>query len=546
MLRIQSNQTAAPENFAGLSVEELSQRANQHIRDNDLSGAYPLLAQLAENRTDHAEVHTTAGLVALQLNRPDDAREHLLRAITAAPDDFDANYNLALVEVMLERFNDALSRLRRLRRLNPENSSLLNDMAVIWSDSRNPGRALGAFARALRINPNDSSTRNNAMQFCLDRSLLEPGRKLLIRQQDNARLTDLSRAEVNRWKEILDGAVGTPPETGETSEIIPAGTVDAPPRIEVVNQKIAFFANHQTFVTNILKDLSGENEVRVFQGQSTEEMQDMLSWADIAWFEWCDDLLIEATKQPKTCRILCRLHSYEAFTKMPSKVNWERVDHLLFVNESVRELFRKQVTTTVETSVIHNGLDLQKYTIPEGKPLSKKIASVGYINYKKNPALLLYCFKKIHQHDPEFSLHVAGTHQNPRIQVYFEHFLKENPLPVYFDDWVKDMPSWYADKGWVISTSFFESFHYSIAEGMASGLVPLIHNWYGAENLYPKKFMFNDPDDCQELVASLKTEEIGQLRENNRQFIAERYDAREKMAEISALMARLTSRPMTN
>jgi len=543
MLRLQPNQPAATGNSSGLSVEELTQRTNQLLEDNNLIEAYPLLAQLAENGNTGVDIHATAGLVALQLDRPDQAREHLLNAVAIAPDDFDANYNLALVDVMLERTGEALTRLRHLRRLNPDDSSLLNDMAVIWSDNQNPGRALGAFARALRQDPNDSRARNNAMRFCLERNLLEPGRKLLSRQLDSARLTDLSRAEVNRWREIVEDAAGA---SDNVEELLPIVSATGTPEARVTDQKIAFFATHQSFLTDIMKSFSGQNEIRVFQGQSRDEMRDMMGWADIAWFEWCDRLLIEATRLPKTCRILCRLHSYEVFTDMPAQVNWDRVDHLLFVNESVRELFQQQIDISIETSVIHNGLDLRRYTIPEDKALSKKIASVGYINYKKNPALLLYCFQKIHRFDPEFSLHVAGTHQDPRIKVYFDHFLKRNPLPIYFDGWVEDMPSWYADKGFVISTSLFESFHYSVAEGMASGLIPLIHHWYGAENLYPERFMFNDPDDCLELVAGFNSENIPDLRERNRRYIAERYDLRAKTAEVSALMARLTERQLTN
>ncbi len=542
MLRIQPTRPAAPEDSSGLSVEELTHRANQLLRDNDLAQAYPLLGQLAQKPGAGVQIHATAGLVALRLERPAEAREHLLSAVAKAPEDFDANYNLALVDVLLERSGEALSRLRYLRRLNPDNSSLLNDMAVIWSDNQQPGRALGAFARALRIDPNDSRTRNNAMRFCLEHNLTEPGRKILVRQQNSELLTDLSRAEVNRWREIVEEAVETEPVDEQIAAAAPLATWNVRETARVRDQKIAFFASQQSFLTDILKDLSGQNEVRVFQGQSVEEIGEMMSWADIAWFEWCDRLLIEATRLPKTCKILCRLHSYEAFTDMPAQVNWDRVDHLLFVNESVRELFRKQVNSPVVTSVIHNGVDLTRFGVPAGKAVSKKIASVGYINYKKNPALLLYCFKKIHEFDPEYSLHVAGTHQDPRIQVYFDHFLKNNPLPIHFDGWVEDMPSWYADKGFVISTSLFESFHYSVAEGMASGLIPLIHNWYGAENLYPKQFMFNDPDDCLSLITGFSSENVPDIREQNRRFIAERYDGREMTAKISALLARIADK----
>ncbi|MFH2050406.1 MAG: glycosyltransferase [bacterium] len=169
------------------------------------------------------------------------------------------------------------------------------------------------------------------------------------------------------------------------------------------------------------------------------------------------------------------------------------------------------------------------------------MASVGFINYKKNPTLLLYCFKKIYQYDPEYSLHIAGEFQEPRIQLYFEDFLKKNPLPIHFDNWVEDMPSWYADKDFIISTSLFESFHYSIAEGMSSGLMPLIHHWCGSDKLYPSEYLFNDPDDCLKLLKRMESENLHQRAIKNRQFICNRYMAGDKQAEISNLLAQLTA-----
>jgi glycosyltransferase involved in cell wall biosynthesis len=271
-------------------------------------------------------------------------------------------------------------------------------------------------------------------------------------------------------------------------------------------------------------------------------MLELMDWADLAWFEWCDDLLIEAAKYPKKCPIVCRLHSYEAFTEMPAQVDWSKVDQLIFVNRSVEELVRPQITGAVPWTVVHNGVDCDKFQIPPDKKYGKRIASVGYINYKKNPTLMLYCFKKIYEYDQEYSFHIAGAHQDARIKLYFEHFLKENSLPVTFYGWVNDMPKWYADKDYVISTSLFESFHYSIAEGMTSGLLPLIHNWYGAKYLYPPEYFYNDPDDCLKLLKKLENSNQHEEAEKNRQYITGRYNAADKFNQISWLLKRAATK----
>ncbi len=524
-----------------LSRDDLTDLANQYLQSDAFPEAYPYLSRLAGLVHDNPRASVMAGLVALKLDRHDRAIMHFRQAVAVSPDDYDANYNLALLEMQAGELDPALQRLRRLARLNPGDAGLHNDIAVLWMRQNRQARAEACFYRALRCDPNYSQARNNAMQFFLERRLFERGKKLLASQEKNNNLTQVSSAEIMRWKEVLEQAQGSTVVTEIEEPRVDLGFthgIDVP-RIG----RIAVFASHQMFIKGIVDILSEANDVRLFGQQNIHQIGELMEWADLAFFEWCDDLIIEATRLPKRCLIICRLHSYEVFTDMPTRVDWSKVEHLIFVNESVRDIFQRQVKTNVPTSVIYNGVDLDRFRLPEHKRYGKKIASVGYINYKKNPALLLYCFKKIHQYDPEYTLHIAGIHQDPRIAMYFQHFLKQNPLPISFDGWVEDMPQWYADKDFVISTSLFESFHYSIAEGMASGLIPLIHDWYGADNLYPDKYFFSDPDQCLELIMEFEKSGRYALAIENRNYIARRFDQRQKTNEIIQLLFSLTQKP---
>lgn len=529
------------DNQSVLPLDDLTSLANRYLQTKDYSKAYPYVARLAEVKRDNPRTSVVAGLVALELDHREQAAIHFKEALGACPDDYDANYNLALMEIQAGELNPALWRLRRLARLNPEDTGLYNDMAILWMNRNRNARAEVNFYRALRGNPNYSQARNNAMQFFLEKGLIDRGKKLLAFQEKNDSLTPVSCAEVRRWKEVLEQAQSSVSDVvveevrPDTGPVAPKGS----PRIG----KVAVFASHQAFVKDIVKGLAEVNEVKLFEGTTVDQISDLMAWADVAFFEWCDNLVIEATKLPKRCKIVCRLHSYEAFTDMPARVDWNKVDHLIFVNDSVRNLVQQRVKDSVATSVIHNGVDLDRFSIPEDKRYGKRIASVGYINYKKNPPLLLYCFKKIHEYDPEYTLHIAGAHQDPRIALYFEHFLRQNPLPIHFDGWVDDMAQWYADKDFVISTSLFESFHYSIAEGMASGLMPLIHNWYGADNLYPQDFFFDDPDQCLDLLVRLKERDRHALAVENREYISRRFDQKKKLSEIMTLLHSLTRQP---
>jgi glycosyltransferase involved in cell wall biosynthesis len=523
-----------PATVAG-SIAELTRQANRFLVQDDLARAYPYVCRLAEQVRDGGQTSNTAGLMALSLGKRAEAERHFQRAVQQDASNRDAGYNLTLLAMGDGRWDDACAMLERLLKHHPDDAGLYNDLAVVRTNLDDFSGALHAYEKALERDPNFTKARRNAMQLVQKHRLFDYGKRLLEMNEKHQRLSEESKADIQRWRKTLsraseENAPGVTDGKDASITVVPSDE-------KIKGKRIAFFASQATFVKDIITHLANDNDTRLFSGQSLSDMRRLMEWADLAWFEWCDQLVIEATKFPKQCAIVCRLHSYEAFTDMPRKVDWRKVDRLIFVNKSVQEIFERQVRTSTPATVIHNGVDLEKFTLCPDKKYGKKIASVGYINYKKNPALLLYCFKKIHAYDPEYTLHIAGQHQDPRIQVYFEHFLRENPLPVQFDGWVEDMPHWYADKDYIISTSLFESFHYSIAEGMACGVLPLIHNWYGAGYLYPKDYLFNDADECLALLQRLENVDKHQAARRNREYIAQRYDQADKFEEIARLLA---------
>ncbi|MBI9086551.1 MAG: glycosyltransferase [Desulfobacterales bacterium] len=265
--------------------------------------------------------------------------------------------------------------------------------------------------------------------------------------------------------------------------------------------RLAFFCrtgNH--FLGDIIDHLNRDWDLQVFKGKSVAEMAELMGWCDVAWFEWCDEALVKASGLPKTCRIVCRLHSFEAFTDVPAQVAWEKVDALIFVAPHIREIVTSRVpdlARRVATPVVYNGVDLDRFAFCDRQP-GFDIASVGYINHKKNPSLLLQCLSALVDRDGRFCLHVAGVHQERRFELYMNHMIREMGLTdhVVYHGWVEDVPVWMADKHFLISTSVFESFGYAIAEAMATGIKPLIHNFPGASSLYPRELLFNTVSDC--------------------------------------------------
>jgi glycosyltransferase involved in cell wall biosynthesis len=309
--------------------------------------------------------------------------------------------------------------------------------------------------------------------------------------------------------------------------------------VKVRKKRLTFFTlGSDAFLRDIIISLRKDYDIKFFCRGDGQEFHQLMHDTDIAWIEWCDQLAEQATVQPKRCPTICRLHSYEMFTPMPGKVDWNKIDKLVFVSDVVRDYTLKKFgirPDIVET--IYNGVDVDRFVIPKNKKYNKKIAFIGYLNYKKGPELLLQTWKKIYDYDPSFEFHVAGEHQDERIHLYFNTIASKLPFKIYMDGWIKDVSKYMEDKDYIISTSLFESFQFGLAEGMAQGCVPLVHCWTGSDLIYPKKYIFTFPEECVNIIKDFESIDNKEgEREILRQHIVDRYSLKDQIEKTRELI----------
>lgn len=250
------------------------------------------------------------------------------------------------------------------------------------------------------------------------------------------------------------------------------------------------------------------------------------AWADVVWFEWCDQNIVQWSHTDWNIPTVCRLHSYEAFSDMPASVEWKNVRHLVFVAEHIRELFfRKwpQLQNSIETSVIPNGVDISKWTYRK-REHGKKIACVGYLNPKKGTELLLLLAHSF----PDYEFHVCGQFQDAHIHYDFINQVSEMPN-VWYTPGVQhgQMDEWLDDKDYLLSPSTVESFGFTIAEAMAKGIKPLIRQRAGA--IWHETW--RTVDDVKTLLSGPYESE------DYRECIQQRYSVETQMAAIESLLA---------
>ncbi|MDF2987374.1 MAG: glycosyltransferase [Eubacterium sp.] len=312
--------------------------------------------------------------------------------------------------------------------------------------------------------------------------------------------------------------------------------------MEKRKHKIAFFSKGDNkFLDDIAETLSERYDIKnivISNNQKLSNMDKWMSWADICWFEWCDNLLAYASKLDLAREkiIVCRLHSYEAFTDYPAQVNWDNVDKLVFVSEGLQKYTVENFKINKEiTAVIPNGINIQKWRFRQ-RHSGFNVAYVGYINYKKGPMLLLQTFKAIYDRDRRYKFYLAGQYQDPRYLLYFKQMIKELGLEnnFYFDGWQKDIDKWLEDKDYILCSSVLESQNMSVMQAMAKGIKPVIHNFAGAKGIYPDRYLWN----TIEAAVSMVTENRYDSQEY-REFIQQNYSFASQIKEINCMLEAL-------
>lgn len=239
---------------------------------------------------------------------------------------------------------------------------------------------------------------------------------------------------------------------------------------------------------------------------------DKVDWADIVWFDTCDNNLKMACDPPQDYvdswvneghsypwrlgdmdlskkTIVCRPIDIEVWGDHQANVDWNLIDHTIFIAEHIKEkgnLSPRLRESTTKQHVVHCGVDLDKFTFKERKP-GFKIAVLGEFWMSKGVDYGLQVAMKLKEIDSRYEIHWLGPNQMyPWEYAYATDFIKRNDLPIFLNhDFVPSVDEWLEDKNYLLSCSKKEAFGYNIAEAMAKGIKPVIHHFYGAEHIWP-------------------------------------------------------------
>jgi glycosyltransferase involved in cell wall biosynthesis len=249
-----------------------------------------------------------------------------------------------------------------------------------------------------------------------------------------------------------------------------------------------------------------------------------LDWADTMFVEWCAAGAVAATMvDPGHCRVIVRLHSYEAFTAWPHLVNFGRVDDVVFVSEPLRAFVRAALPAVADAdgprlSVIPNVIDLDRFAQSKPDDARFTLGLIGIGTVAKDPRWAIAVLRRLRERDSRYRLLLVGEDMDATltgpVRQYYDLLATDlaelEPIgAVRRVGQTNDTPGALVDVGVILSTSVRESFHLGLVEGAASGAIPVVRNWPffaafgGPRLLFPADWVVDTPEEAADRILSL-------------------------------------------
>lgn len=180
--------------------------------------------------------------------------------------------------------------------------------------------------------------------------------------------------------------------------------------------------------------------------------------------------------------------------------------------------------------VIHNGVSLERFH-PISRYFGGNIGILGNLIPRKRVYDLLLTFRELVLQRNDLHLHIGGGLWPAYEDYYFalQRLVDRLNLrdKVTFYGHIDNPMDWYHMIDIYISNSYSEGLQVSPIEAMASGCYCLIHNWEGADELVPDKYLFYTSNELMAKVLDYcKSSEAEKLEQRNimRSIACDRFD----------------------
>lgn len=235
-------------------------------------------------------------------------------------------------------------------------------------------------------------------------------------------------------------------------------------------------------------------------------------WADIIFGDYIQGGVVGCVNDADTHKkpMVIRGIDIDLYYGHYMGIDWSKCKAVLFICDYMRKFAVESYIAShgepkCHIEVVNIGIDPDKWTFSDKSVNRGK--TVGWINNfwsGKGVELLCQIIFKLVKIDPEYKFEVVGEGSEPWLNKYFDEFISRNNLSANVKriKYVESVDDWMNHIDYILSTSMKECFSLPMAEGMAKGIKPVIHHWWGADEIYPSEFIFESVDQAIDIITS--------------------------------------------
>lgn len=244
--------------------------------------------------------------------------------------------------------------------------------------------------------------------------------------------------------------------------------------------------------------------------------QAALEQADVIFCEWCLGNAAWYSRHKRLGqRLIIRLHRVEVETDHPAAVEIDNVDKVVFVSQHIADKAIERFGWDPEKlEVIPNAIDFDRFDLPKEGDSQFTLAMVGYAPKRKRLDRALDIVEQLTASDPRYRLLLVGrapselrwVSRDPDEVSFFQscysRIQSQEKLRgrVSFLPFSSSLPQLFQGVGFILSASDSEGHQVALAEGAASGAVPVVIDRPGASSQYPPDWIFAATSDAVEAI----------------------------------------------
>jgi glycosyltransferase involved in cell wall biosynthesis len=245
----------------------------------------------------------------------------------------------------------------------------------------------------------------------------------------------------------------------------------------------------------------------------------LLDWADVVLCEWClGNAVWYSQNVSADQRLAIRFHRVERTTDYPDQVEIDRVRRVVFVGPHLLEEAAERYDWPKDKlRLIPNAVDVRALRREKLPGSAFNLGMIGFVPAIKRIDRALDILELLRARDRRFRLLVKGKppwefpwmrKRDDERRMFQEAYRRISSAPllrgaVSFEEHGPNIPAFLRKVGVILSVSDWEGHQVALAEGMASGCVPVVIDRPGAREQYDPAWIHDSPDEAAASILEL-------------------------------------------